>query len=674
MEAALFPGQHHHEDEQLQVGGVGAGAAAAPDEEPNEPGHDEPFDEEPEQQQVQQQVQILPFQQATLVEMKRLESNCTGSVVTTFGWLANPSGCGKTVTMAAYLNERGSLRVPYVEKNYTSFRSTRTTNVAYKNLAIQQSDTYSLPFNPTGLPETPATLWVCSSFELSRVRFALRTFAPDIRSVCLRRLTDVKRLLTGTTVVTSTTFHEDHLVELVERRIISVVVVLDSFLANYRRVFQHVAWNRIVVNNIFRNKTILNAFTGDDFIRRFLWVLQGAPEYLCTSTFQHNVVSRVSLPNTRLGVFDMLQKSGTLGNVILRTINYQIIDDFDVTFERTTIPSASAGDLVTSKAAEKKCVQQRADKILHDISFTNHRNASQRAWLVDNARRSLDFLNIRGMQTVDDVQAFLAADVESCIAQGPPEDILAHQGRLARLLRPRTEPLECPVCLMSEGEAEAEAEAVGESEDEGEGEGGSEDEAEGEAEPFVERKLGKKFVTICSCHHNLCSTCCAILVSRTCPTVCPSCRQDFNAMHVVVSTEDVEAEANTVDALRQLEISTYGRVENRQDRIVRTVRTILAEHSDANVIVTLENVEQTRHNLLYDLPFTDEELERVWIIGLCDTSFLLDASVSAPPGISLCDATHVVSCFPLDNPYAFERTLGDFCMGYKKTIHIVEIH
>jgi hypothetical protein len=599
---------------------------------------------------------LLPFQEKEVLEMDALENRCSGSVVTTFGWLANPSGCGKNVTMASYLNERGALRVPYSEKTFVTCRTAgRNTQT---HLLVQQTQTYGIPFNAGGLPETPSTLWVCSSIELDRVRTSLRLFAPDIRFTVLKRLNDIKRLASPSNV-TAASFHEDHIVDFIERRGISVVVVLDSFLSNYRRVFQRLAWNRIVVSNIFRNKTILGAFAGDDFVRRFFWVLQSVPEAMC-GQYVLNTISRVALPNVRLGVFDTLQKSGTLWSVMIRTINLQLLGELQVEFERVEIPTAVVAD-------EEMCVQQRADKILHDLSFSNlggtYRYATKRAWLIDEARRSLDFLNIRGMQTVDDLQAFLIADVEACIAQASPPDLQAFQGKLTRLQRTSTEPLECPVCLTTTTTTTT----TEPTEAAGGAEGGSEGAEEGGG------GIGKKFVTIRSCHHKLCSTCCAILVSRTSPTVCPSCRQDFNAMHVLVPTEDVEAEANAIEALRQAEIASYGLLESRQDRIVRAVRTVLEQNPAANVIVTVESVEQTRHNLLYDLSFTDEELERVWTIGLCDTSFLLDANVSAPPGVNLCDVTHVVSCFPIADMSTFERTLSDFCMGYRKTVHVIEI-
>ena len=270
------------------------------------------------------------------------------------------------------------------------------------------------------------------------------------------------------------------------------------------------------------------------------------------------------------------------------------------------------------------------------------------------------------MQTVDDVKEFLVRDVEACMAALSPDVHPVYQGKLARLERPQTEPHECPVCLTVEGSMgheEGEEDAAGSA-----GSAGSAGGAEGGV-----GLIGRKFVTIRSCHHKLCSTCCAILVSRTSPTVCPSCRQDFNAMHVIVSTEDVVSEAMAVDGLRQSEIVSFGLLESRQDRIVRAVRAILAEHSHANVVVTVENIEQTRHNLLYDLPFTDEELERVWTIGLCDTSFMLDANLSAPTGVNLCDVTHVVSCFPIHDVISFDLVLTDFCLGLNKTICIIEI-
>lgn len=612
---------------------------------------------------------LLSFQEREVLKMETLENQCSGTVTTTFGWLANPSGCGKNVTMASYLNGRGSLLVPYSEKTYVTCRTTggpRTvtttattvTTHTHTPLLVQQTQTYEVPFNPDDLPETPATLWVCSSFELERVLNSLRTCASDISFVVLKRLVDVKRLVDGE-VITAMSFHEDHIIEFVERRAISVVVVLDSFLSNYRRIFQRVAWNRIVVNNIFRNKLILNAFTSDEFIRRFFWVLQSVPEAMCAQ-YIHNTVSRVSTPNVRLGVFDMLQKSGTLWSVMIRTNNLQLSIDLHMNFQRVEAspphPPPPHTPLVRVAVLEEKCIQQRADKILHDISFTNYRNATQRAWVIDEARRSLDFLNIRGMQTVDDLQAFLIADVEAMMSRAlPSDDVHGFQGKLARLQRAPTEPLECPVCLVSSTATTTPVE-----------EGEEEEEEESST-------IGKKFVTIRSCHHKLCSTCCAILVSRTCPCVCPNCRQDFNALNVLVSTEDVEAEANTVDALRQAEIVSYGFLESRKDRIVRSVRTILSGSSNANVIVTVETVEQTRHNLLYDLPFTDEELERVWIITLCDTSFMLDANVTAPTGMNLCDVTHVVSCFPIRDTHVFERTLIDFCMGLRKTVYVIEI-
>jgi hypothetical protein len=625
-----------------------AGAGEAEAEAEGEGVEHQEQEEKEQEEEVQQR--LFPFQEHELREMDRLENISTGEIVTTFGWLANPSRTGKAVTMAAYLNTRGTLRVPYTEKTFSHVRSTERLT----NLLVQKTRTYNMPFNPEQLPETVATLWVCTSFELNRIRKALRTFAPDIRFTVLRRLTDVKRLIN----VTSTSFSEDHIVDFVERRGLSVVVVLDGFLTNYRRVFQRVAWNRIVASNLFRNKVILNAFSSDAFVRRFFWVLQSVPEAHCADHIS-NIVSRVTTPGARLGSFDALQKSGTLSSVMIRTANLLIKHELHMVFVHVkNEPSAT-------NVVEEKCVQQRADNILHkmiDGAGTSYRFATKRAWLIDEARRSLDFLDTRGMQTVDDVVDFLVRDVQACIAALPPEVAPTYQGKLARLQRPKTEPHECPVCLMVEEHPEEPGGAEGESAGAG---GGS--------EVVSEAILGKKFVTIRSCHHKLCSTCCAILVSRTSPTVCPSCRQDFNAMHVLVSTKDVLSEAVSVDALRQAEIESFGRLESRQDRIVRAVREILATHPDANVVVTVENIEQTRHNMIYELPFSDEELERVWTVGLCDTSFMLDANMSVPPGINLCDVTHVVTCFEVHDPLGFQWVLTDFCLGFEKTVRVVEI-
>ncbi len=270
---------------------------------------------------------LRPFQIEELNRMREFESGPLPddpSFQTTFGWLGSCRGMGgKMVTMASYLNER-------VEPIRVEDRAWREVLQSQKpgggpGACVQhpRMQTSNLHSHPT----VSTTLIVVSSetsFEMDRWRDALERWAGNCRTVCVRSITDIKRLVPvrDRASLNADGLTSERIVDILQTSRVDILVVGASFVERYKPLLGHISWLRIVLNDGLTDSAIwkiAHCMSGYFFTTRFVWLIEALSEDTRLDDVRQVGMMTQNGRFTRQNWLELLCTNGLLPYLVIRT-------------------------------------------------------------------------------------------------------------------------------------------------------------------------------------------------------------------------------------------------------------------------------------------------------------------------------------------------------------------